>query len=348
MSTEVNKPTLSDTPVIEDDCCDDCNLKTPVVNDTKNAIPVHPPPYSPKVSEPVLQADECIDDCCAHEKSSQPAIPSVITEACCGPQKCCGSEKCCSSGSCTSCESNQSNCTVKSEIIISTTTNSANIKVNDCGSCQQCQSTSILSTTVTVKEVTQNDKCDKACCDTNNTPGSSVQTKTDHCEKDCCSIKIPVPETIVNSTKECEDKCCHDEDKLTTDPYKKKWIKYALILAYFTIFYNIAEGTVSIAYGAEDSSVSLAGFGFDSIIEVISAFFVLYRLARETGHPNSFTLLRERVGTIAIGILFIFFGGNYSFRFYCTTCEWTSSWNNTIWNNNFINCFGIYVLFMVD
>jgi len=96
--------------------------------------------------------------------------------------------------------------------------------------------------------------------------------------------------------------------KLTTDPYKKKWIKYALILAYFTIFYNIAEGAVSIAYGAEDSSVSLAGFGFDSIIEVISAFFVLYRLARETGHPNSFTLLRERVGTIAIGILFIFLG----------------------------------------
>jgi len=68
------------------------------------------------------------------------------------------------------------------------------------------------------------------------------------------------------------------------------------------------EGGVSIAFGAEATSISLAGFGFDSIIEVISAFFVLYRLARETGHPNSFTLLRERVGTMAIGILFIFLG----------------------------------------
>ena len=42
-------------------------------------------------------------------------------------------------------------------------------------------------------------------------------------------------------------------------------------LEYFTIGYNSLEGLVSIVAGIVAGSVSLIGFGLDSLIEVISA-----------------------------------------------------------------------------
>src|SRR5260370_1250048 len=49
-------------------------------------------------------------------------------------------------------------------------------------------------------------------------------------------------------------------------------------LEYFTIAYNSLEGLVSIAAGAVAGSVSLIGFGLDSIIEVTSGAALLWRL----------------------------------------------------------------------
>ena len=43
-------------------------------------------------------------------------------------------------------------------------------------------------------------------------------------------------------------------------------------LEYFTIAYNSAEGLVSIVAGLIAGSVSLVGFGLDSIIEVASGW----------------------------------------------------------------------------
>ena len=50
-------------------------------------------------------------------------------------------------------------------------------------------------------------------------------------------------------------------------------------LEYFTIAYNSVEGLVSIVAGAIAGSVSLIGFGLDSLIEVTSgaALLVLFR-----------------------------------------------------------------------
>jgi divalent metal cation (Fe/Co/Zn/Cd) transporter len=42
-------------------------------------------------------------------------------------------------------------------------------------------------------------------------------------------------------------------------------------LSMFTIFYNIIEGGVSILFGYRDETLSLFGFGMDSLIEVLSA-----------------------------------------------------------------------------
>ena len=49
-------------------------------------------------------------------------------------------------------------------------------------------------------------------------------------------------------------------------------------LEHFTIAYNSAEGLVSIVAGLVAGSVSLIGFGLDSLIEVTSGAALLWRL----------------------------------------------------------------------
>jgi divalent metal cation (Fe/Co/Zn/Cd) transporter len=52
-------------------------------------------------------------------------------------------------------------------------------------------------------------------------------------------------------------------------------------LEYFTVGYNSLEGLVSIVAGAVAGSVSLTGFGLDSLIEVTSGAVLLWRLHRD-------------------------------------------------------------------
>ena len=49
-------------------------------------------------------------------------------------------------------------------------------------------------------------------------------------------------------------------------------------LEYFTIGYNSLEGVTSIVAGLIAGSVSLVGFGLDSLIEVTSGATLLWRL----------------------------------------------------------------------
>ncbi len=83
------------------------------------------------------------------------------------------------------------------------------------------------------------------------------------------------------------------------------WVKRAILLSWFTIGYNFIEGIVAIAFGVEEASVALAGFGVDSFIEVASASLVLWRFRGEAigvgGPPKE----RERRATFGIGGLFI-------------------------------------------
>jgi divalent metal cation (Fe/Co/Zn/Cd) transporter len=51
-------------------------------------------------------------------------------------------------------------------------------------------------------------------------------------------------------------------------------------LAFFTIFYNIAEGIVSVGFGASDDTLSLFGFGVDSFVEVISGIGIWHMIRR--------------------------------------------------------------------
>jgi divalent metal cation (Fe/Co/Zn/Cd) transporter len=69
-------------------------------------------------------------------------------------------------------------------------------------------------------------------------------------------------------------------------------------LEYFTIAYNSAEGLVSIIAGLIAGSVSLIGFGLDSLIEVTSGATLLWRLHHDLDHFRS-----ERVERITLKIV---------------------------------------------
>jgi divalent metal cation (Fe/Co/Zn/Cd) transporter len=59
---------------------------------------------------------------------------------------------------------------------------------------------------------------------------------------------------------------------------RQRLVRRGRQLEYFTIAYNTAEGLVSIVAGIVAGSVSLIGFGLDSLIEVTSGAALLWRL----------------------------------------------------------------------
>ncbi len=61
---------------------------------------------------------------------------------------------------------------------------------------------------------------------------------------------------------------------------KEKLYKWAYALALITIFYNIAEGLVSVFFGLEDETIALFGFGIDSFVEVISGTGIWHMIRR--------------------------------------------------------------------
>ncbi len=64
------------------------------------------------------------------------------------------------------------------------------------------------------------------------------------------------------------------------DPVRQNLYKRASLLAQITVFYNLVEGLVSVFFGAEDQTLSLLGFGIDSIGAVLIAVFS-FREGRE-------------------------------------------------------------------
>jgi len=79
---------------------------------------------------------------------------------------------------------------------------------------------------------------------------------------------------------------------------RQKLVQRGRALEYFTAAYNSAEGLISLAAGLIAGSVSLVGFGLDSIIEVISGAALLWRLHHDWNEPR-----REAVERIALRIV---------------------------------------------
>lgn len=83
--------------------------------------------------------------------------------------------------------------------------------------------------------------------------------------------------------------------------------KWASALALFTIFYNIAEGSISVGFGLGDETVSLFGFGLDSFVEVISGIGIWHMVRRwksnHAARPDIFERQALRITGIAFYLL---------------------------------------------
>ena len=92
---------------------------------------------------------------------------------------------------------------------------------------------------------------------------------------------------------------------MTTLPKSiNQYWQYALWLALFTIFYNLAEGLVSIYFGAEDETLTLFGFGVDSFIEVMSGVGILAMVLRIRQNPDTPRSQFERTALRITGLSF--------------------------------------------
>lgn len=76
-------------------------------------------------------------------------------------------------------------------------------------------------------------------------------------------------------------------EKISSKHTEKELYKQAYLLSLFTIFYNIAEGVVSMLMGYKDETLTLFGFGVDSFIEVISGLGIAIMILRIRQHPES-------------------------------------------------------------
>src|SRR6266516_2732465 len=90
---------------------------------------------------------------------------------------------------------------------------------------------------------------------------------------------------------------------LTQSNLNKYWT-YVLWLALFTIFYNLAEGLVSIFFGVSDEALTLFGFGVDSFIEVMSGIGILAMVLRIRQNPETPRSQFERTALRVTGTSF--------------------------------------------
>jgi divalent metal cation (Fe/Co/Zn/Cd) transporter len=80
----------------------------------------------------------------------------------------------------------------------------------------------------------------------------------------------------------------------------------ANLLTLFTIWYNLAEGIVSVWAGAGDETLALFGFGVDSFIEVVSAIGVWHMVRRiRANHGESRDRFEQRALRITGGSFYL-------------------------------------------
>ena len=88
-----------------------------------------------------------------------------------------------------------------------------------------------------------------------------------------------------------------------------RYSQYALWLGFFTIFYNLLEGLVSIFFAVQGEALTLFGFGIDSFIEILSGAGIVVMLLRIRHNPDSSSTSFEHGALIVTGISFFLLSG---------------------------------------
>lgn len=79
----------------------------------------------------------------------------------------------------------------------------------------------------------------------------------------------------------------------------------ALRLEYFTVGYNVFEALVAIAAGKIAGSISLIGFGLDSIVESLSGLVMIWRLRKQGRMDKDEEERIERRARRFVGLTFV-------------------------------------------
>lgn len=87
-----------------------------------------------------------------------------------------------------------------------------------------------------------------------------------------------------------------------TATQRDRLVKRGLWLAALTITWNVIEAVVAVSAGVAAGSLALVAFGFDSIIEVLSACVVVWQFRGELG--GGYDEERERKALKAIAVTF--------------------------------------------
>jgi len=91
---------------------------------------------------------------------------------------------------------------------------------------------------------------------------------------------------------------------MTPAPDRAQLVRRGLLLAWFTIGWNIVEGVAGITSGIAAGSIALVGFGIDSYVEVFAGSVILWRLTRER-HGDEISLQAEQRAVRLIAVTFL-------------------------------------------
>src|SRR5260370_32770031 len=109
------------------------------------------------------------------------------------------------------------------------------------------------------------------------------------------------PETI---SSPAADASCSGESRAQR-AQRVQLIRQAFRLEWITIAWMVVEAAVAIGSGLRAGSIALLAFGTDSLIELVSAAVLIWRLTVELRHGQAFSQDAERLASrIGGGLLF--------------------------------------------
>src|SRR5271165_4804587 len=118
------------------------------------------------------------------------------------------------------------------------------------------------------------------------------------------AIPPPAPPLGSAAASCCASECCAEAPpRSVSDPERPALIREAFRLEWLTIAWMTIEAVVALASGIAAGSVVLLAFGLDSVIELISAGVLVWRLSVELRHGQAFSEDAERLASRIGGTL---------------------------------------------
>jgi divalent metal cation (Fe/Co/Zn/Cd) transporter len=113
---------------------------------------------------------------------------------------------------------------------------------------------------------------------------------------------LPSPGSPACAGDDGSTPCCEEASGAAADE-RAALIRQAFRLEWITIGWMTVEGAVAIAAGVAAGSITLLAFGIDSVIELISAGVLIWRLSVELRRGRAFSENAERIASRIGGAL---------------------------------------------